>query len=149
MTTYKICSLCKDSKLLLKEFNKKSSSKDGFQNVCRDCNSKRNKIHYKDNTSKVKERNSNRNKSVRNILRQYVVEYLLNHPCVDCPESDIRCLEFDHIKDKSCNVANILTRAGTLSDLTIEIAKCEVRCANCHRKKTAINFNWYKIYMNV
>lgn len=56
--------------------------------------------------------------------------------CVDCGEKDFDVLEFDHVRgEKSGTVAQFM-RSGP-SRLYAEIDKCEVRCANCHRKVTA------------
>lgn len=81
---------------------------------------------------------------IRNLQRQYraegkewKVEYLSSHPCVDCGESDIRCLDFDHITGiKFANISVLIRRGQTLKKILSEVAKCVVRCANCHRKRT-------------
>jgi hypothetical protein len=70
--------------------------------------------------------------------REYVLGYLLAHPCVDCGESDPVCLDFDHVRGKKKREISGLVRAAcSLKTLQREIAKCDVRCANCHRKVTA------------
>lgn len=70
--------------------------------------------------------------------RDWVREYLRTHPCVDCGEDDPVCLDFDHIGDnKVLDVALLVQRAYSLKRIQEEIAKCNVRCANCHRKITA------------
>ena len=77
--------------------------------------------------------------------REYVDRYLKNHPCVDCKESDIIVLEFDHIGDQKIDAISVAIRnCWAISKLQAEIDKCEVRCANCHRRKTAKQFGWYK-----
>lgn len=65
-------------------------------------------------------------------------EYLKNHHCVDCGESDPIILEFDHTdpKHKKFNIGDAAKRGFALQTVLDEVAKCEVRCANCHRKKT-------------
>lgn len=69
--------------------------------------------------------------------RQYVLDYLATHPCVDCGETDPIVLEFDHISgQKMGNIADASSKAWALKKLVAEIAKCEVRCANCHRRVT-------------
>lgn len=141
--SFKVCTLCKIQKKL-EEFNKKSSSKDGLQNVCRQCNSERNRIHYENNSVRVKKRASKRRSKVRTVLKNYILNYLKKNPCVDCGESDLRCLEFDHLKDKKYNISHIIRNANSIECLILEINKCQVRCANCHRKKTATDFKWYK-----
>jgi hypothetical protein len=44
---------------------------------------------------------------IRNAL--VMREYLMSHNCVDCGESDVRVLEFDHVgDDKVKNVGDLL-----------------------------------------
>ena len=61
--------------------------------------------------------------------------YLLAHPCVDCGETDIRCLDFDHLMDKNYDISTAIQKKNWQL-VCEEIVKCEVRCANCHRKVT-------------
>ena len=69
--------------------------------------------------------------------RQLVIEYLKTHPCVDCGNSDIRVLEFDHVRgQKLGNVSHAVHQTWSEEKLLNEIAKCEVRCCNCHRIAT-------------
>ncbi len=45
-------------------------------------------------------------------------------------------LEFDHLRDKRFNIgAKLVTYPWV--DVLEEIAKCDVVCANCHRRRTA------------
>jgi len=75
---------------------------------------------------------SRKNSVYRN--RKFVDDYLRLHPCVDCGNSDVRVLEFDHVRGKKeTNVSNIIRNGWKLERLISEIEKCEVRCCNCHR----------------
>lgn len=65
-----------------------------------------------------------------------LMEYLDNHPCVDCREHDPIVLQFDHVRgDKIANITRL--RDHKWETIEAEIAKCEVRCGNCHRRATA------------
>ncbi len=63
-----------------------------------------------------------------------------------CNEKDIRTLEFDHInpKMKSFGIAKAITDGKKWDDIMVEIKKCRVLCANCHKKHTANQNGWYK-----
>ena len=54
---------------------------------------------------------------------------------MDCGESDPLVLEFDHLRDKSFAISRGWADRGWESILR-EIEKCEVVCANCHRRRT-------------
>jgi len=74
-------------------------------------------------------------------------EYLETHPCVECGETHPATLDFDHIDPsiKSFDIGRAVAGSHRGWDsIYKEIQKCQVMCANCHRKKTAIQFDWYK-----
>jgi 5-methylcytosine-specific restriction endonuclease McrA len=94
--------------------------------------------------ARYKSRTKMRNKyKIRN--RDYTAEFLSRHPCVDCGESDPIVLEFDHVRgDKKYDVSFIVVQGMSIAKLEEEIAKCEVVCANCHRRRTARRQGWTK-----
>lgn len=61
-------------------------------------------------------------------------------PCADCGQSfPTHCMDFDHRPgvDKVANIgASVARWASDPAALIAEIAKCDVVCANCHRKRT-------------
>jgi hypothetical protein len=58
----------------------------------------------------------------------------LGGKCVDCGNDDLEILEFDHIdpNEKINCVRRIYNKQGVID----EANKCELRCVNCHFKKT-------------
>jgi hypothetical protein len=140
----KICSKCKEeySVPYTDYFNKKSGTKDGLQRSCKKCVAIFHKEHYENNKNYYKNKASKHNETYRVRNLQYMIDYLKEHPCVDCGESDPVILEFDHHSDKSYNVSAM--RTLSFQKIIKEINKCDIRCANCHRRKTAKQFNWYE-----
>ena len=77
-----------------------------------------------------------------NIKRKMMDFYKLN-PCVDCGQTDPRVLDFDHVDTKRHNISTLLKKEYSWETILEETKNCEVRCANCHRVKTAIDQNHY------
>jgi transposase-like protein len=75
-------------------------------------------------------------------LRAHVLTYLLEHPCVDCGESDPVILEFDHVSEKTAGIAALVAAGVKLEVVDDEISCCEVVCVNCHRRRTARRGRW-------
>lgn len=90
---------------------------------------------------------SNHRSKVCYYKRLYVLKYFQEHPCMDCGETDPLVLDFDHIdpKTKVNNISKLINSNHTIEILIDEIAKCEVRCSNCHRRKTARDFGSYRL----
>jgi hypothetical protein len=122
------------------DFNRSSKSKDGYQPQCRACS----KAHYQANRSRyiaqIKVTNAARSQRAYRMLWGY----LLEHPCVDCRENDPLVLDFDHVRGiKIGNVKSMAADGRPLAVIKAEIAKCEIRCANCHRRKTSREASWF------
>lgn len=140
----KQCTLCRKKKPI-GEFNKNKVRKDGYSNVCKSCSHARFKRYYRENNAKHRAVIRTRNDRHIKSLQGFVFEYLLKHPCVDCGEKDPLVLEFDHRRDKDRAISRALRSGWSLKRLQAEIAKCQVRCANCHKRRTAKVQKHYKV----
>ena len=129
----KKCSICGLDKPL-DDFNRCSCSKDGRQWKCRGCSSSHYEAHKPQYLSQVKASSEAR----RQRAYCWLWGYLLEHPCLDCGEDDPVVLDFDHVRGvKIGDVKRMATQARSLTLIAAEVEKCDVRCANCHRRKTA------------
>jgi len=69
--------------------------------------------------------------------RAWIHAYLAEHPCIDCGEADLDVLDFDHVRGiKIAGIAEFVRDGYSLAKLIAEVEKCEIRCANCHRRVT-------------
>lgn len=77
--------------------------------------------------------------------RRRMFRYFLDHPCVGCGETDPVVLEFDH-RDPADKVGAVtaLVHRRRWAIVLAEIDKRDVRCVNCHRRRTAEQFGWGK-----
>lgn len=76
------------------------------------------------------------------ILRSQINAIKVKAGCVDCGYNEHPiALDFDHVKGiKGRTVSTCCTLVQALE----EIAKCEVRCSNCHRIKTMMSKDYTK-----
>jgi len=143
----KVCSKCETEKSLDEFFfrNKKTGRRHA---QCKGCynNGRNYKEHYEKYKEEYKERANDRIKTLLQENRGNMIDYLKKHSCVDCGETRIVVLEFDHLdRDKKEYGIAKMMKHFTWDKIQKEMNKCEVVCANCHRVRTAKQFNWYKL----
>lgn len=115
MNKIEICPSCKLEKPLIQSWR------------CRDCYNIYKKEYYLANKERIN--------ALTDIRKQEnydkIDNYLQTHPCVDCGNSDLRCLAFDHVRGtKKLMVSHMMHYSWLIIEKEIE--KCEVRCFNCH-----------------
>ena len=132
-----ICISCGLERDAENDFNWKYKDRGIRNKRCKFCQSQVSKQHYTKNKQTYLDRARARDILVTEDNQKRLIEYLSCHPCVDCGETDVRVLEFDHVRGKKVNsIAKMMHSHCSWSAIEAEIAKCEVRCANCHRIKT-------------
>jgi len=143
MTT-KVCTKCFQEKPI-DEFPLRSRFTGRRHSHCKECVAKISGQWYENNRDRQRE-NAKRHRVVyRQTAREYIWDYLLNHPCISCGERDPCVLEFHHARGKKeTDVSSLVGRGSSLEALKREIEKCDVLCANCHRKLTAKERSWFK-----
>jgi hypothetical protein len=140
----RVCRRCNERKPL-EDFPFKVKAEGLRHSACKLCCRAYSKADYVKNKTSYLQRATFSSSHLITQKQQYVWDYAKSHPCVDCGETDPVVLEFDHRENKVSSVSQMACqRTASLELLKVEIAKCDVRCANCHRRKTAMQFNWYK-----
>ena len=95
------------------------------------------KRHYQENKEYYKSKAKEAKVAQRTVNRSFAKRVKAFLGCIDCGESNPIVLDFDHVRgEKLYNIADMVHKAFSIETIKEEIRKCEVRCANCHRKKT-------------
>ena len=118
------------------EFAWRRKAKGQRDSFCRPCRSAYGKEHYLANRQRYIDQAAVVKRRLRHERTLALIEYFRTHPCVQCGEPDPVVLEFDHVRDKGFDIGqNLLDYRWEA--IVEEIEKCEVVCANCHRRRTA------------
>ena len=141
----RVCARCHSEKPV-EAFPIKDKARGTRRSYCLPCRSDYGKQHYQANKPYYLAKNVRARVEHRKTNRDIAYEYLVTHACVDCGEADPVVLDFDHIDPttKLFCVGTMLSREATPA-IVREMAKCVVRCANCHRMRTATQFGSYRI----
>jgi len=127
----KICSRCNQEKEIT-DFPYKNKDKEIRHGACSECW----KIIRKTSYDKNKETTLIRNKKNKKKGRDWFTEYKSQLSCKTCGENHPACLDFHH-KDpskKDVEVSKIVSNTFSIEYIMKEIEKCDILCANCHRK---------------
>jgi hypothetical protein len=130
------CSKC-DVLKPIEEFSRKGGK---HQSYCKKCHNEYARQHYAKNPQPYKDRSQ----ATKNLYKDEFYGWMKDKKCLDCGNSDLRVLEFDHVLgDKKFNIGE---KVGylPLNSLMSEIKKCEIVCANCHRIRTVERGGWFK-----
>lgn len=139
--------LCKDCGLIkpVSDFNYAARGK-WLNSYCKPCTALRSRNYYHKNKGQGKLHFERRRAEQQKLM----FEYFYNNPCVDCGNTDIRTLQFDHVSDNKEHDIGIMMRGHMNWDKILnEMQKCEVVCANCHCIRTSIRANnWRQRCLN-
>lgn len=136
MLPMRLCGRCHEVKPF-NDFAWRRRASGQLDNYCRSCRAAYKQEHYAANRERYISLAARRKHALAVERAEYLVRYFSTHPCADCGEVDPLVLEFDHRGDKAFDIARGL-RDRSWDALSNEIAKCDVVCANCHRRRTAL-----------
>jgi transcription elongation factor Elf1 len=85
---------------------------------------------------KNKARRLELNAAWRKKVREQFQAYKKTLSCLICGESESACLDFHHLdpSKKDAAIGEIMASSPSIAKVMIEVEKCVVLCANCHRK---------------
>ena len=138
----KKCTGCLESKPV-EEFAFRSKAKGTRKSQCRACTSASDKVAYRgDRAEKIR----NRAKAHKADLIQRLWDYKQGKKCADCPQTDPRVFEFDHLPEftKSKDISAMIRDGNSWERILEEIAKCDIVCANCHRIRGYERGGWVR-----
>lgn len=86
-----------------------------------------------------REQNATQSLDWRARLRAWVHGSKRERGCARCSETDPACLDFHHRDEaeKTANVSELVSNGRSKAAISKEMKRCDVLCANCHRKEHA------------
>ena len=139
----KVCRTCGVAKPP-SEFRLRSRETGERDTICISCSRAYQHDWYVSNRDDVIERAHARRNRIRAENRLRAWAYLGELPCVDCGEPDPVVLEFDHVRgEKKTEISRLISAGVAWSTIELELAKCEVRCVNCHMRRTARQLGFF------
>ena len=140
----KNCAKCYEEKSI-EDFNYRDRARGIKRSYCRDCEKIYKQQHYQNNKAAYKKKARFHTKRYVAKARVLVYEFKLGNPCNDCGETDPIVLEFNHLapEDKRGHVSEMVNNGYSERTIMDEIRKCVILCANCHRRRTAKDFEYY------
>jgi hypothetical protein len=143
-TDLRTCSRCEETLPATAFHTVQKRGKPYAYPYCKPCHRAYVRAHYVANKQAYIQKANVRNARIRADNRARLVEYLSAHPCVDCGEPDLVVLQFDHVRGTKVREVSVMHRmAISWETIAQEIAKCDVRCANCHIRQTAARAGWW------
>jgi transcription elongation factor Elf1 len=88
------------------------------------------KKNYSKNRKKVVERVKER----KIKIRKWFNEYKEKLSCLKCGENHPATIDFHHLEEKDHQVTHMVHYGYSIEKIKKEMDKCQVLCANCHRK---------------
>ena len=119
----------------LEAFARNRTRRDGLQNNCRECQRAYVREHYLANRAYYIAKAHRSKRKYERAMRARLNE-LKDVACADCGQRfKPWVMDFDHVDgEKLFNLAR--TRGRSLRVILLEVAKCQIVCANCHRDRT-------------
>ena len=88
--------------------------------------------YYLENKLKFRDRN----RVARRRNTEFVNEYKVKHGCSKCGYKTHACgIDFHHTEKKKENVARMAKSCLSIESLLVEMSKCILLCATCHREE--------------
>lgn len=135
------CPKCQQDRLIT-EFHWANKAKGIRERRCKHCWQE----YYQVNKAELRVKLNARLETLARENKQHHRDYLLQHPCVDCAESDPDVLSCDHVYgQKRLSIVDMIRRGKTWKTIEAELNKCAVRCENCHARKTAVERRSWRV----
>ena len=89
--------------------------------------------------AEARERQASHQRRHVGLKKAMISAYKAERGCRNCGEDDPRCLDLHHVEPKNPKLK--ATKPGrhwwklTWDEIPVELEKCIVLCANCHRKE--------------
>lgn len=128
----KFCTKCNTTKPVSEFHKSRGHSSKGLATHCKVCHAQ----YYRDRVQRDPDYFLKFQRATRRKRAAYL-NAIKAKGCQDCGESHPACLDFHH-RDSATKAGNINRMLGdnkSWESILMEVAKCDVLCSNCHRKR--------------